>query len=130
MPVADTSFLVDILRRKPAAVALYTSYEKQDLALSTTAVTALELYKGAHLPARSEKNVEKVRELLSLFEVLPFDRCVCEVFGPLSAELQKKGISIGDFDEVIAATVLCHDGILITRDDHFSQVPGIEVVGY
>lgn len=130
MPVADTSFLVDILRRKPAAVALYTSYEEQDLALSTTAVTALELYKGAHLTARSEKNVEKVRELLSLFEVLPFDRCVCEVFGLLSAELQKKGISIGDFDEVIAATVLCHDGILITRDDHFSRVPGIEVVGY
>jgi tRNA(fMet)-specific endonuclease VapC len=68
--------------------------------------------------------------LLSLFEISPLDLRVCEVFGPLSAELKKKGVSIGDFDEVIAATALCHDGVLITRDDHFSQVPGIEVVGY
>jgi len=36
MPVADTCFLVDLMRRRPAAIELYTSYEEQDIALSTT----------------------------------------------------------------------------------------------
>jgi predicted nucleic acid-binding protein len=130
MPVADTCFLVDLMRRRPAAIELYTSYEEQDIALSTTAVTALELYKGAYLSARREANLEKIRLMLSIFEVLPFNQQIFEVFGSFSAGLKKNGVPIGDFDEVIASIALCHDGVLITRDEHFSSVRGLKVVRY
>lgn len=130
MPVADTCFLIDLMRRKPPAIDLYTRYEEQDIALSTTAVTALELYKGAHLSAQSDVNLEKVKAILAIFDVIPFNQQVCEIFGPFSAGLKKRGSPLGDFDEVIASMALCHDGILITRDDHFTHVPGIEIIRY
>lgn len=130
MPVADTCFLIDLMRRTPAAIDLYTGYEDQEIALSTTTVTALELYKGAHLSARSEVNLRKVRAILEIFEVLPLKQEICEVFGPFSAGLKKRGSPIGDFDEVIASMALCHDGILITRDDHFNHLPGLEIIRY
>jgi len=130
MPVADTCFIIDLMRQKPAAINLYTTYEDQDIALSTTAVTALELYKGAHLSEQREVNLKKVKAILTIFMVLPFSQSVYEVFGPFSAGLKKKGLSIGDFDELIASMVLCHDGILITHDNHFSQIPGIEIIRY
>jgi len=69
MPVADTSFLVDLMRRKSPAVDLYTSYEVQGIALSTTIITTLELYKGAHLSVQTEINLKKVKAILSLFDV-------------------------------------------------------------
>ena len=49
MPVADTSFLIDLLRRDEGALSCYSEYERQDVALFTTGITALELYKGAFL---------------------------------------------------------------------------------
>jgi len=130
MPVADTSFLVDLMRRKSSAIDLYTSYEVEGITLSTTVITALELYKGAHLSVQTETNLKKVKTILSLFDVLPLNESVCEVFGALSAVLQKKGKPIGNFDEVIASMALSHDGILITPDNHFSHLPALEVIDY
>lgn len=130
MPVVDTSFLVDLMRRKSPAIDLYTSYEVQGITLSTTIISTLELYKGAHLSVQTEINLKKVKAILSLFDVLPLNESICEVFGAFSALLQKKGKPIGNFDEVIASIALCHDGILITHDNHFSHLPALEVINY
>lgn len=129
MPVADTSFVIDIMRRDPAAIALYEAYEEQGIWLQTTAVTALELYKGAFLSG-TESNREKVAALLELFTVLPVDGGMYEVFGRLSASLARRGNAIGDFDEVIAAIALSGDGAIITRDRHFLKIPQLKVISY
>ncbi|MEA2034270.1 MAG: hypothetical protein U9N40_02080 [Euryarchaeota archaeon] len=47
MPIVDTSFLVDLMRRKSPAIDHYTSYEVQGITLSTTIISTPELYKGA-----------------------------------------------------------------------------------
>jgi len=129
MPVADTSFIIDVMRRDPAAIRLYEGYEEQGTALFTTAVTAMELYKGAYA-SKDSRNVEKVRNILSLFTVLPIDNPVYEAFGRLAAGLSLAGNPVGDFDEAIAAIVLCADGEIITRDRHFQKIPGLKVTGY
>lgn len=129
MPVADTSFIVDILRRDPDAIRIYEGYEEQGIALFTTAVTAMELYKGAYA-SKESRNVERVRSILELFIILPLDDTVYEIFGRVSAGLSLAGSPIGDFDEVIAAIVLCSDGGIITRDRHFERIPGLTVIGY
>lgn len=129
MPIADTSFLIDLMRRDPGALAVYEAYERQGVALQTTAVTALELYKGAFLSG-SEHNRKKTAILLELFTVLPVDDTVYEAFGRLSAALVRSGDAIGDFDELIAAVALSCDGEIITRDRHFSRVPNLKVIAY
>lgn len=129
MPVADTSFVIDLMRRDRGALALFEQYEEQGTALQTTAVTALELYKGAFI-AGNENNREKVAALLELFTVLPVDETIYEAFGRISAALSLQGRAIGDFDELIATIALCHDGEIITRDRHFSKVPRLNVISY
>ncbi len=129
MPVADTSFLIDIMRRDPGAIRTYEAYEEQGIALSTTAVTAMELYKGAYV-SKDCRNVERVRTILELFTILPLDDTVYEAFGRIAAGLSLTGKPIGDFDEAIAAIVLCSDGGIITRDRHFEKIPGLKVIGY
>jgi tRNA(fMet)-specific endonuclease VapC len=129
MPIADTSFVIDLMRRDPGAVAAYEGYERQGIALHTTAVTALELYKGAYLSG-TEQNRKKVAALLELFTVIPVDETIYEAFGRISAALALSGDGIGDFDEVIAAIALSYDRKIITRDRHFSKVRHLEVISY
>ncbi len=129
MPVADTSFLIDMMRRDPAAISLYNGYERQGIALSTTVITAMELFKGAYI-SKNSRNVEKAEQILALFTILPFDEMMYPVFGRLSAGLCLLGNPLGDFDEVIGAMTLCHDGEIITRDRHFEKIPELKVIGY
>ena len=129
MPVADTSFLIDLMRRDTAALVVFEEYERQGIALSTTAITAMELYKGAYV-SKNRRNVEKAERILDLFTILPLDENVYQAFGRVAAGLCLTGNPIGDFDEVIAAITLCYDGEIITRDQHFEKIPELKVIGY
>jgi len=129
MPIADTSFIAGLMRRDPGALARYEEFEQAGIALQTTAVTALELYKGAFVTG-NEKNRLIIATLLEVFTVLPVDETIFEAFGRLSAALAQSGNAIGDFDEVIAVIALRYDGEIITRDRHFLKVPGLKVIPY
>ena len=129
MPVADTSFVIDLMRRDRGAIALYEEYEQQGIALQTTAVTALELYKGASISGTADNRL-KVEAILELFTVLPIDETIYEAFGRLSSALALRGDAIGDFDEVIATLALSYDGEIITRDRHFSKIPQLKIISH
>ena len=130
MPVADTSFIVDLIRKNAGALDLYSDLQDRNIPIATTVVTVLELYRGAQRSRNRAKNVEWVRRLLKQFLILPIDEQACETYGALSALLQEKGASIGDFDEVIASIALCYDRELITRDTHFSRISGLKILPY
>ena len=108
---------------------MYEAYEQQGIALQTTGITALELYKGAFISGTA-RNQLKVAALLELFHVLPIDETVYEAFGRISSALALRGDAIGDFDEVIATLALLHDGEIITRDRHFSKIPHLKIISY
>jgi len=129
MPVADTAFLVDLMRRDRGALRRFAGFERQGIAFATTAITAMELYKGAYV-SKNRDNLIKVRTLLELFILLPVDETVYEVFGRIAAGLCLTGTPVGDFDEVIAAITLGNDGEIITRDNHFEKIPGLTLIGY
>jgi predicted nucleic acid-binding protein len=50
MPVADTSFIIDIIRHDAKALAKLESLESHDRTLFITPVIALELFEGAIPP--------------------------------------------------------------------------------
>ena len=129
MPLADTSFIVDLMRRDRGALQRYAGFEKQKISLSTSAITAMELFKGAYVSGNTSSLV-KVRTILELFTILPVDETIYEAFGRISASLFITGNPIGDFDEVIAAIALCNDGEIITRDRHFEKISHLRVIGY
>ncbi|HII79557.1 MAG TPA: type II toxin-antitoxin system VapC family toxin [Methanosarcina sp.] len=130
MPVLDTSFIVDLLRGKEEALQKLAEMEAQEIPLSMTEVNVLELYRGAYLSRKTHQNLEEIKKLLECFQVLELEEPVYEVFASLSANLLSKGRTIGAFDELIVAIILCHDGKIVTRDNHFTEVTGLEVIVY
>jgi hypothetical protein len=129
MPIADTTFVIDLMRRDQGAISLYEAYEHQGIALQTTGITALELYKGAFFSGTAQNRL-KVAALLELFTVLPIDETLYEAFGRISAARALRGDAIGDFDEVISTLALLTDGEIITRDRHFSKIPHLKIISY
>jgi len=129
MPVADTTFVIDLMRRDQGAISLYEAYEQRGIALQTTGITALELYKGAFISGTAQNRLN-VAALLELFTVLPIDETIYEAFGRISSALALRGDAIGDFDEVIATMALMNDGEIITRDRHFSKIPHLKIISY
>jgi len=130
MPVFDTSFIVDLLRGKPEAQQKLAEMEAEGVSFSTTEINVLELYRGAYLSGKTHQNLEEIKKLLECFQVLGLEESVYEVFASLSANLLSRGKAIGSFDELIAAIILLHDGKIVTRDNRFKEVTGLEVIVY
>jgi len=130
MPVLDTSFLVDLIRGEEQAHNALARIEEEYQNLATTVVNLLELFRGAYLSDRKEENIAKVLKIVEILDVIGFAWETYPIYGTLSATLKDRGISVNEFDVVIAALVLETDGIIVTRDQHFKSIPGLEVIGY
>ena len=84
MPIADTSFVIDLMRRDQGAISLYEEYEQRGIALQTTGITALELYKGAFISGTAQNRL-KVAALLELFTALPIRSVWQDLIGTCTA---------------------------------------------
>jgi tRNA(fMet)-specific endonuclease VapC len=124
----DTSFLVDLVRRRPEAEEKLRQYLENGDPLTTTPLNAAELFEGAFSPKSRKVEYERVDGLLRHLELLEFSLAVCEKYGRLLNELRTKGNPIGDPDTLIASAALTHRQILLTRNKaHFEKVPGLVV---
>lgn len=69
--------------------------------------------------------------VFDLLEVLPieaFDAQVASTYGLLRAELQRLGISLSAMDLLIAAHALALGRTLVSHDQAFAKVPGLQCV--
>ncbi|MBI2584166.1 MAG: type II toxin-antitoxin system VapC family toxin [Candidatus Aenigmarchaeota archaeon] len=123
MAVMDTDILVAFLRKDVNAKKKIESMVQLGIKLSTTSITAAELFKGAY-KSRDEDAVKTVYELLVSMEVLDFGMEAANVAGKISSELEKGGRKIGSMDTMIAAIVISHGESIITRNErHFGRIP-------
>src|SRR5712692_9092412 len=102
MVCLDTSFLIDFLRGDPAAEKKAEYYLDRDEFLTTTPITAAELFQGAY-SSRKKTEPERVRNLLEHLELLELSLDVCEGYGRIFNMLAVKGTPIGDLDTLIAS---------------------------
>jgi len=130
MPTIDTSLLIDLIRHEPLAMRTLEALEQEGLPLATTSVNILELFRGVFLSSSVQENLREVEAITRALIELPVTEETYRIFGTLAAELRGSGRPIGDFDELIAAITLGNDSEIITRDHHFSLVPGLKVRTY
>jgi predicted nucleic acid-binding protein len=123
--VADTCFLIDLIREDPGAIRF--AEEAPDL--RTTAVSAAEFLYGARIGS-TPGLLEAALAFLDHFPILPFDADSAIIYARIAAELRQSGSRISSFDELIAAIALRHDEALVSRDNHFSGIPGLSVFPY
>ncbi len=101
--------------------------EADEIFVSATVVG--ELYAGFRLGTRQAVNCAELKHFLSLpgVRVLPTSVRVAERYGALVAELRRAGTPIPTNDIWIAAATLEAGASLVSYDEHFMSVPGLDV---
>ena len=129
-PVAslETTFLVDLLRGDPDAIARGKALEEAGEPKCVTPPAVAELLIGAHWIGGTE--LELAADLVDSLTLLEFDVEACQEAGRLGASLMARGDPMSTVDLLIAAVSKRHGQRLITRNRGFTRVRGLAVETY
>lgn len=120
--VVDTDVIIDYLRGR-------TTILQTALMQYECAITAVTLYELEAVAVRSQRQQRLIELLLSMVDVLPFDRQAAHLAADIWRTLEAQGRGIGLPDTLLAGICLAHGSPLLTRNlDHFRRVPGLRVV--
>lgn len=113
--------------RKPHGILFRKIYSVDPEDIKLPAIVKAELVAGAMKSAKPEENIAEVMDFCDSFEIVPFDDSIILTYAKIRSSLELKGQKIGQNDTIIAATVLAHNGILITNNTReFMRVEGLE----
>ncbi|MEM6263105.1 MAG: type II toxin-antitoxin system VapC family toxin [Bacteroidota bacterium] len=87
-----------------------------------------ELAFGASNSSKKEQNLIQVKGFCQDAEVLYLDAETSFIYGELKSELRRRGKPIPTNDVWIAAIGKKYEMTVVTRDKHFKNIMGIEVV--
>jgi tRNA(fMet)-specific endonuclease VapC len=88
-----------------------------------SSVTLAELEYGLHRKGQPPRLRNALNQALLRMDVLPWDEKVAVCYGELCSSLEAQGISLSDFDMMIAAHAVSADATLVSRDKAFAQLP-------
>ena len=120
----DTNAVRFLLERRSPQLDQWFAEER----CSLSAIVAAEIRFGLARQALSERRAALVADLLDVLPIEPFDAQVSAAYGLLRAELQRLGISLAAMHLLIAAHAVALDRPLVSRDQAFATVPGLECV--
>lgn len=119
----DTNAVIALMSGHPAVANLIVT--KAAAYLPVPAVG--ELYRGVHASTRKEENLSRLEDLLKRLATLPCDATTAAHYGDLKQQLRVKGKPIPENDLWIASIARQHGLTVMTRDQHFKVVPGINL---
>jgi tRNA(fMet)-specific endonuclease VapC len=86
-----------------------------------------ELIYGARKSGRPDENLSRVRDFHEAVTVLPIGTNTAERYGEIKDVLRSKGRPIPDNDIWIGALALQHGLTLVSRDEHFGEIEGLDL---
>jgi len=98
--------------------------------ITITIVTAYEILKGAYLSSDREYNLKNAKAAISSMQVLDLSSDACEEASRIFCELKKSGTMISEFDILIAAIAKINGEAILSRDQHFRSIKGIDLVQF
>jgi tRNA(fMet)-specific endonuclease VapC len=120
--------MIALLKGSSDTVDKVSELVKKGEPIATTIITAYELLKGAYISSRREENLSDVRAALSNIQVLDLSPEACEEAANIHCELKKSGKLISEFDVLIASIAKTNNEAILTIDQHFRSVKGLELV--
>ena len=122
MYILDTNMVSYIVKGRSLAASdrLVTLSSKEVAAVS--AITVAEIRYGLAKKPEATTLKSLIDSFLASIQVLPWGTDEAEAYGTIRAKLEKKGITFGNMDMMIAAHAIVTKATLITNDKAFSQV--------
>lgn len=131
MACLDTTFLIDLLRRRPDALEKLTLLENSGEDLTTTPVNLIELYIGVYRSEDPEANMEEAERLIDDLILLELGREESRVCGSIMSAMLSKGKPIGTMDVIAGCIALCHGERMVTRDARpYRRIEGLNMETY
>ncbi|MFA6174202.1 MAG: type II toxin-antitoxin system VapC family toxin [Kiritimatiellales bacterium] len=124
--VVDTNILSDLFRGEPSVRDFLREFES-----IYVPVTVLgELLFGFVLGTREAENRHRLDQFLSQrsVEVLPVSPPVAGHYASVMASLRRNGTPLPTNDVWIAASACAEKVPLISRDSHFKQIKGLQLI--
>jgi tRNA(fMet)-specific endonuclease VapC len=119
----DTNIIIALFANDPAV----HEHLAEDIEVFAPAIVLGELYYGAHKYSRVKENIARINEFASQCAVLFTDLVAAQWYAQIKYGLRRKGRPIPENDIWIAAIALQYDLILVTRDNHFQDIEGLQV---
>lgn len=127
MVLFDTDVISALMRRRVTDGLLQRLARLDPEEQAISAITVGELSYGVARVGRTDL-MARARLVISGMRVLAFDAAAAELYGPLRARLEKRGLKVAEADLRIAAIALLHDCVLVTGNvRHFARVDGLRV---
>ena len=128
MTIIDTNVMVALLKGTPDTVEKINELINKNDRIAITIITAYELLKGAYLSSRRQENLLDVTETISNIQVLDLSPQSCAEAAEIYCELKKTGRLISEFDILIAAIAKTNGEAILTRDQHFKSITGLNLI--
>ncbi len=127
MWLLDTNICIYLIKQRPRQVLdRLRAVDIASVGISTITVSELEY--GVAKSAHPVTNGHALAALLAPLTVLPFDESAAAAYGPLRADLERRGAVIGGLDMLIAAHALALDRTVVTNNEReFRRVSGLRV---
>ena len=136
MYLFDTDFLINLAKGDEGALNFARKVEREMAFRAISVVTVHEYLLGTYFSYFKRKDklnkmLRKAESDLMKFEIIPYTYRVAKKSSEIEAFLMKRGQVLGYNDIIIAATCLCYNLKLVTRNTkHFSRVPGLKIEVY
>ena len=126
MYVLDTNTLVYFFKGMGSVSDHLLSKPPKDIGLPSIVLFELEV--GIALSSHPEKRKSQLREMVSVVQTIPFGDPEARTAATIRVDLGKKGLLIGPYDILIAATALSHKSVLVTHNTkEFKRIKGLSL---
>jgi len=122
--LVDTNVIIRLLKSDERAVEMFDNADE----IYVPVIVAGELFYGAQNSTQKQANMAIFNDFLSQYIIIDIDPPIAEMYGEIKAQLKRSGITIPENDLWIAATAKAKRYKLLTFDNHFENVDGLQVV--
>ncbi len=120
----DTNTVSHLLREHPAVSKRIVQEPMASLCIST--ITEAELLFGLAKRPEANRLHAAVSEFMHRIDALAWDQAAAAQYGTTKAQMESRGKSLTSFDMLIGCHALSLKLILVTNDQAFSHMPGLE----
>ncbi len=111
----DTNICIYIIKKHtPEILERFRKHSPQDVAIST--ITLFELQYGVEKSQYRQRSEEALGKFLLPLNIIDLDRSAAIEAAAIRAQLEKKGMSIGPYDLLIAGLARSRDMTLVTNN--------------
>lgn len=131
MVLADTMFLLDLMRGRERALDMLERLEDAREPIHVSTLTLFEFSRGLATVSLAATERKRVADIVASRVVHPFDGAAAARAGEVDALLWERGEAIDPEDACIAGVALSRDLELVTRKGReFGRVPGLRLRTY